>query len=87
VKCSCLNRMAHLKGSSNLLSRTRIQGLDLRERGRGAQALDLRERGRGAQALDLRECLAFSEWPMTQEGRWGLFIVPTANRVVGERIH
>jgi hypothetical protein len=75
VKCSCLNRVAHLKGSSNLLSRKRIQGLDLRERGRGAQA------------LDLRECLAFSEWPTTQEGRWGLFIVPTANRVVGERIH
>jgi hypothetical protein len=30
VKCSCLNRVAHSKGSSNLLSRIRIHGLDLR---------------------------------------------------------
>jgi hypothetical protein len=44
VKCSYLNRVAHLKGSSNLLSRIRIQGLDLRDRERGAQALDLRVR-------------------------------------------
>jgi hypothetical protein len=53
VKCSCLNRVAHSKGSSNLLSRIRIHGLDLR----GI------ERERGAQDLDLRESFTFSEWP------------------------
>jgi hypothetical protein len=71
VKCSCLDQVAHSKGSSNLLSKTRIQDLDLRER----------ERER---ALDLMECLAFFEWPTAQGGRWGLFIVPTLNRDVGE---
>jgi hypothetical protein len=34
VKCYCLNQVAQSKGSSNLLSRTRIQSLDLRERER-----------------------------------------------------
>jgi hypothetical protein len=57
VKCYCLNQVAQSKGSSNLLSRTRIQ------------SLDLRERERGTQALDLRECFAFSEWPTVQGGR------------------
>jgi hypothetical protein len=36
--------VTHSKGSSNLLSRTKIQGLNFRERERGAQALNLRER-------------------------------------------
>jgi hypothetical protein len=44
MKCSYLNRATHLTGSSNLLSRTKIQGLNFRERERGAQALNLRER-------------------------------------------
>jgi hypothetical protein len=75
VKCSCLNWATHSRGCPNLLSGTRIQGLDLRER----------ERERISR-LDLRESFAFSEWPKRSKGvGGGLFIVSTTNRAVGER--
>jgi hypothetical protein len=45
--------------------------------------LDLRKRCRGAQDLDLKGGFTFFEWPMTQGGRWGLYIVPTSKRIVG----
>jgi hypothetical protein len=64
VKCSCLNWVVHSKGSSSLLSRTRIQ------------CFNLRERKRGAQDLDLKESIAFSEWPTAQGGRWGSIYSP-----------
>jgi hypothetical protein len=34
--------------------------------------IEVLEREEGAQALNLKEYSHFSEWPMTQRGRWGL---------------
>jgi hypothetical protein len=44
--------------------------------------IEVLEREEGAQALNLKEYSHFSEWPMTQRGRWGLFIGSTSKRVV-----
>jgi hypothetical protein len=40
------------------------------------QGLDFRERGRGAQDLDLKGSSAFYEWPTTQGGMWGTIYSP-----------
>jgi hypothetical protein len=63
VKCSCLNRVAHSKESLNLLSRIRIQGLDLRER----EELSI---------WNLRKALLYFECQQTRGVGGGLFIVP-----------
>jgi hypothetical protein len=62
------------QGSSNLLLRTRIQGLDPRER----------ERERGAQTLDLKESFAFLSGQQLKGVGGGLFIVPTSKRAIEE---
>jgi ribose 5-phosphate isomerase len=72
VKCTYLNWVAHSKGSSNLLSRTMIQGLDLRER----EELKLWILG--------RDYLFLSGQHYKGVGG-GVFIAPTTNRVIGKR--
>jgi hypothetical protein len=51
------------------------------------QGLDLRERGRGAQILDLNECFAFFEWLTTLRGRWRAIHSPHLKRAIGESFH
>jgi hypothetical protein len=77
VKCTCLNRVGHSKGSSNLLSRRRVQGLDLRGR----------ERERGDQDWILGRVLLFLSGPRSKGIGGGLFIVPTKIEPLGGRIH
>jgi hypothetical protein len=43
-----------------------------------------REREEGDQAFGYQSLFLFSEWPMTQGGRWGLFVASTSKELLEE---